>query len=70
MENRLIGSYLVNEGVITREQLDEALVAQAEHKGTSMPLIGTVLLKMGAINEDDLTFALAEQERDRMRVTS
>jgi hypothetical protein len=70
METKPIGIYLVEQGSITMDQVELALQAQAEHKGASTPLFGTILLEMGAIGEDELTFALSEQERDRMRVTS
>jgi hypothetical protein len=71
MEGRLIGEYLISQRKLTPTQLQNALTRQAEQRHSGhMPLIGTVLVKMGAIRSDDLTFALAEQERDRMRVSN
>ena len=69
MDKQHIGEYLVAEGKITPAQLDRALQIQAtQANGTHLPLIGTVLVGMGVIRTDDITFALADQERDRMRV--
>ncbi len=69
MEKKLIGEYLLAHRKITPDQLNEALDLQiAQRHGTHLPLIGTVLVGMRVINGDDLTFALEEQERDRLRV--
>ncbi len=69
MEKKLIGTYLLEQKLVTRDQLEKALEMQANQiVGGHMPLIGTILLEMGALNEQDLAFALAKQERDRMRV--
>ncbi len=71
MENKLIGAYLIDDRKITPAQLRNALIQQSQQRhGGHLPLIGTVLVGMGAIRSDDLTFALAEQERDRMRVSA
>ena len=71
MEKQLIGEYLVHDKLVTPVQLEKALEAQATRiERGKMPLVGTVLIEMGAINAQDLAFALAEQERDRMRITS
>jgi hypothetical protein len=69
MDKKLIGAYLLEQKLVTRDQLEKALEMQANQiDGGHMPLIGTVLLEMGVLNEQDLAFALAQQERDRMRV--
>ncbi len=66
---KLIGEYLIAGERITPEQLQKALELQANSiQGGRMPLLGTVLVQMGAVNQQDLAFALEEQERDRMRV--
>ncbi len=70
MDKKLIGQYLIADNLITPGQLKQALELQATRiERGKMPLIGTVLIEMGAVNAQDLAFALAEQERDRMRVS-
>lgn len=69
MDKKLIGQYLLEDKRITKEQLEKALGIQANQvSGGHMPLIGTVLIEMGALDEQNLAFSLARQERDRMRV--
>ncbi len=66
MEKKLIGEYLIAEGKITNDQLQKALEMQANSiSGGRMPLLGTVLVEMGAISERDLTATLEQQERDK-----
>lgn len=66
---KLIGEYLLADHLITQEQLKTALESQANSiQGGRMPLLGTILVQMTALGEQDLAFALEEQERDRMRV--
>jgi hypothetical protein len=68
---KMIGEYLTAEKKITPEQLQKALQLQANSiQSGRMPLIGTVLVQMGALNDQDLAFALEAQERDRMRVSA
>jgi hypothetical protein len=66
---KLIGEYLIADGLITPEQLEQGLQKQAAltERG-HMPLLGTVLVQLGAVQEQDLAFALEEQERERMRI--
>lgn len=54
-----IGQMLLNSGLITREQLEQALRKQREEGGR----IGYNLVKMQAISEDDLNDYLARQHR-------
>jgi hypothetical protein len=69
MKEKLIGEYLIAEKRITPNQLEQALETQANRlQGGQAPLIGNILLEMGAVNENDITFALDQQERDRMRM--
>ncbi len=69
MEKRPIGQYLVDDKLVSQDQLQKALEIQANAlSGGNTPLIGTVLVQMGAVNEQDVTFELEKQERDRMRV--
>ncbi len=66
---KLIGEYLIADNRITPEQLQKALELQANSiQGGRMPLLGTVLVQMGALHQHDLAFALEAQARDRMRV--
>ncbi|HUF29147.1 MAG TPA: type II secretion system protein GspE, partial [Gemmatimonadaceae bacterium] len=54
-----IGDLLLKEGLITREHLERALVEQKQH-GTR---VGYNLIKLGFLNELDLTRMLARQFR-------
>ncbi|MFQ5703397.1 MAG: type IV-A pilus assembly ATPase PilB [Gemmatimonadales bacterium] len=54
-----LGDLLVREGLITREQLQQAL---AEQKGTGMRL-GYTLVKLGFVEETEITKMLARQYR-------
>ncbi len=63
---KLIGEYLLAEKKITPDQLQRALETQANSiQGGHMPLLGTILVEMGAVEERDLTAALERQARDR-----
>lgn len=66
MQKKFIGQYLIEDGKITRAQLERALATQANYFGNRhMPLIGTILIEMGAVTEADLNAALRRQETDR-----
>lgn len=52
-----VGEILVRRGVITRTQLDDALVAQ----GSSLLPLGSTLIRLGYASEADVAQALAEQ---------
>ncbi|OAT79872.1 type II secretion system protein GspE [Desulfotomaculum copahuensis] len=54
---RLLGDLLVETGVITREQLQQALAGQRR----SSERLGRVLVRMGFVTERDITSALADQ---------
>jgi type IV pilus assembly protein PilB len=54
-----LGDLLINEGLISREQLDQALVEQR----TSGLRLGYVLVKMGLVQELEITKMLARQYR-------
>ncbi len=63
---KLIGEYLIGEKKITPGQLQNALEIQANSiRGGKMPLLGTILVELGAVEERDLAETLARQERDR-----
>jgi polyhydroxyalkanoate synthesis regulator phasin len=46
-----IGEYLINEKLITQEDLNEALVLQEREKNM---LLGEILVKMGRFSKEDL----------------
>jgi len=56
-QSEKIGTLLVNEGLITQEQLKEAL----DKHGETGERTGLVLVNMGVLSEKDLAKALAEQ---------
>ncbi len=69
MDKKMLGQYLVEDKLITNDQLEKALETQANSlSGGNTPLLGTVLVEMGAVKEQDVTFELEKQERDRMRL--
>lgn len=55
--HKLLGEILIEKGLISQQHLDEALGLQEE----SMLRIGEELIKMGAVDERDITKALSEQ---------
>lgn len=57
MARPMLGEMLLEEGVITREQLDKALEVQKNEGG----LIGIILVTQGAITEQVLVKYLALQ---------
>ncbi len=64
---KLFGEYLVADHLITRDQLQRALgIQSAIRHGKRFPLIGTVLVGMGAITSQDLNAVLREQQLDRL----
>ncbi len=64
-----IGGYLIDDGVLTLEQLDRALQRQIELglQGQVM-LLGQVLILMGLVTPDQLERALKRQAEDRKRL--
>ncbi|MCJ8345361.1 Flp pilus assembly complex ATPase component TadA [bacterium] len=56
-DHKLLGEILIAKGLINEQHLDEALDLQQE----SMLRIGEELIKMGAVDERDITLALSEQ---------
>lgn len=69
MELKRIGEYLLDQHLVTQKEIDRALEIQATKlEGGHMPPLGTILVEMGAVNNHDIAFALAAQERDRLRV--
>jgi len=56
-KRKLIGEYLVEKGLITKDQLEKALEGQ---KRTNLN-IGEILVKLGYVREEDISKTLAEQ---------
>lgn len=52
-----LGEILIDDGILSRENLDEALSQQKKEGG----LIGQILIRLGYISEDDLVSAVAKQ---------
>jgi type IV pilus assembly protein PilB len=50
-----IGEILIKDGFITREQLDAALMRQRRHDGR----LGSILIDMGIVDDDDVTSVLS-----------
>ena len=57
LPKKRIGEILIEEGVLERKTLEKALEVQRKEGG----LIGGILVKMGAISENDLVAALSKQ---------
>jgi type IV pilus assembly protein PilB len=52
-----VGEILIEDGVLTQENLDEALVQQKKEGG----IIGQILIRMGYVSEENLVAALSKQ---------
>ena len=71
MEKKLLGQYLVAARKLNDGQIQKALELQANSlMGGNTPLLGTVLVTMGLVNEQDVTEALQKQQADRAAMTS
>ena len=57
MEHLKLGEILIEQGLITEEQLKQAINHQKIEKGR----IGEILIKLNIITEEDITFALGSQ---------
>jgi serine/threonine protein kinase len=65
-DRRDLGEILVAGGYLRREQLDEALKAQADRvrsDGSTAPRLGEILVEKGFITPDAVAMALGEQSR-------
>lgn len=66
MDKKLIGQYLVDESKVSPDQVQRALELQAlQLHGSNTPLLGTILIQMGAVQEQDISSALERQARDK-----
>jgi len=67
IKNRKLGEVLIQEGVITREQLDEALaLAKTEEYRNRKALLGEILVEMGYCTEEDITKIMSYKARVRV----
>lgn len=55
--NKQLGELLIERGIISRNQLDEALAFQRDKGG----LIGEILVQLGFVHEEDIAQALTAQ---------
>ena len=66
MDKKLLGQYLVEDHKLSDAQIQKALEIQANSlNGANTPLLGTLLVRMGLIKEQDVTQALERQTHDR-----
>ncbi|MGE5262863.1 MAG: hypothetical protein ACM3S0_05745 [Acidobacteriota bacterium] len=66
MDKKLLGQYLVEDNKLSDAQIQKALEIQANSlNGSNTPLLGTLLVRMGLIKEQDVTQALERQTHDR-----
>jgi hypothetical protein len=64
VDKKKLGEYLREENKITDDQIQRALLIQANNlRGGNAPLLGTVLVQMGAVREQDVSAALEKQNR-------
>ncbi len=58
-----LGDYLVEKGLVTPQEVNQALEIQAvsRRQGAPPQLLGKILVQMGAINQEDLDEAVTEQ---------
>ena len=69
--NNFIGELLIDEGVITKEQLDDALTKQKlKEKAGLKSLLGQTLVEMGYCTEDDISRVVAKQSGVRLLTVS
>ena len=62
IDNSLIGQKLVKAGIITREQLEEALTIQKAKKQTgTKELVGETLVELGYCSGEDVARAIADK---------
>lgn len=59
-DNRRIGEILAGNGLLKQEFLDRALKAQKQQRDAREP-IGRILVRMGVVSSEDLTFGLCQQ---------
>ncbi len=67
MEKKRIGEYLVDAKLVTPEQLQRALDLQVLQLLDAKALLGSVLIQLGMIEEQDIAVALQQQQGDTTR---
>ncbi len=66
---KLIGQYLLEDGLVSDEELRKALELQSRRvQAQTAPLIGSLLVEMGAVDQPDLDVELEKQARERARL--
>lgn len=60
IEKRRLGRLLIDAGVLTKEQLEEVLSAQADTQGPK-PKLGSIIAGLGFAHEEDIAQAVADQ---------
>ena len=58
---KMLGRILVDQGIITEDQLVKALMEMTESHLDSKRLIGDVIIDLGLASKDQINAALAEQ---------
>lgn len=61
IQKTFLGSMLIDEGIITKKQLEEALAKQKKTSGGSMSLLGQSLVELGYCSEDDIARVMAKK---------
>ena len=56
-QRKRLGEFLIDDGLLTKENLKEAL----EHQKSNGGLIGQIFIQLGYVSEEDLTAALGRQ---------
>ena len=63
---KTLGEYLIEDGVLTKEQVDRALARQREMSARGdTKRLGDIALEMGLITREQLQSAVARQQKDR-----
>lgn len=66
---KLIGQHLREDDLVSEEELEKALEIQSRRvQGGTAPLIGSLLVEMGALDQPDLDVELEKQARERIRL--
>ncbi|MBI4670385.1 MAG: hypothetical protein HY741_01785 [Chloroflexi bacterium] len=65
MEKQHIGEYLVVDKRLAPEELEHALYIQCRRAQVgAKPLLGTLLVEMGWVSQEDVAFALEQQAHE------
>lgn len=61
LQKTFLGNMLVEEGIINKKQLEDALARQNKNSGTTMSLLGQSLVDLGYCTEDDIARVMAKK---------